>query len=443
VKRTKPPFKTIGIQGVHALASPKPLFEEYRSQVAMRFLIITAFLVLSIQSTAQQASNSEWLTAERIDIPFDFTNGFIIISLTINGRFPVRFIFDTGAENTIITKREITDLLRVPYDREFTILGSDMTTELTAYLVRNIDLNIANKNLLNQPLLVLEEDYFRFEAFTGEPIHGIVGANIFRNKVVCINYQRRQITLFHPGHFESAELDEAFTEIPIQIKKNKPYLFAPIRLPNQDTLSVKLLIDTGASLPLLLTTQTHPNLQLPEQVIPGNIGMGLGGRLEGYIGRIRKIELGQYTIQEIPTNFQEITPEMDTSFLQQRNGIIGNQLLRKFTVYIDYLRSKMYLRPNRYINKEFKMDKSGLVIVAGGRFLDLLIVQGVLPRSPAAESGILPGDVIKRINGIPVGLMSLSDVDGILKKKEGKKIKIVFEQQGEKKKRIFRLRNLF
>jgi predicted aspartyl protease len=409
----------------------------------MRFLIVFAFFVLHLQSAAQQPSSSEWLSAERIDIPFDFTNGFIIVSLTVNRRFPLRFIFDTGAENTILTKREITDLLNVPYEREFKILGSDMTTELTAYLVRNIDLEIANEDLPNQALLVLEEDYFRFEAFTGEPIHGILGANIFRNKVVCINYQRRLITLFHPSRFQNAPLDEEFTEIPLNIQKNKPYLYAPIQLPNRDTLLVKLLVDTGASLPLLLTTQTHPNLKLPEQVIPGNIGMGLGGRLEGYIGRISKIDLGIHTIQEIPTNFQEITPEMDTSFLQQRNGIIGNQLLRKFTVYIDYLRSKMYIRPNRYINKEFKMDRSGLIIVAGGRFLDILIVQGVLPRSPAAESGILPGDVIKRINGIPAGLLSLSDVDNILKKKEGKKIKIVYERQGEKKKRIFRLRNLF
>ena len=39
------------------------------------------------------------------------------------------------------------------------------------------------------------------------------------------------------------------------------------------------MLDSGAGLALLLQTDSHPDLRLPEQVIPSNLGAGLGGIL--------------------------------------------------------------------------------------------------------------------------------------------------------------------
>ena len=41
----------------------------------------------------------------QIDIPFEYTNNFIILTVHFNGLLPLKFIFDTGAEHTILSKR--------------------------------------------------------------------------------------------------------------------------------------------------------------------------------------------------------------------------------------------------------------------------------------------------------------------------------------------------
>ena len=84
----------------------------------------------------------------------------------------------SGAENTIVTQRQVTDMLGVQYRKEFRIIGSDMRTELIAYLVQDVDFRMGPLALRKQQALVLEDDYFRFEEYTGTKIHGILGANI-------------------------------------------------------------------------------------------------------------------------------------------------------------------------------------------------------------------------------------------------------------------------
>ena len=103
---------------------------------------------------------------KQMDIPFEFTNNFIILTVTINGTFPLKFIFDTGAEHTILSKREISDLLNVQYEREFRVKGSDLKTDLIAYLARKIRFDIPDKVVApREDILVLQEDYFRFEEY--------------------------------------------------------------------------------------------------------------------------------------------------------------------------------------------------------------------------------------------------------------------------------------
>lgn len=138
----------------------------------------------------------------KLEIPFEYQNSFIIVKVVFNNLLPLHFIFDTGAEHTILTRREITDVMGVPYQREFTILGADLKTILLAYLVQGVRLEMGDLNALNHSILVLDEDYFDFEKFAGIDIQGIIGADITSRFVVEIDYQRRVITLHDPAHFE-------------------------------------------------------------------------------------------------------------------------------------------------------------------------------------------------------------------------------------------------
>lgn len=378
----------------------------------------------------------------RIDLPFQYVNNLIVVDVVFNRTVPLRFIFDTGAEHTILTKREITDLLRLPYERVIRIRGADMSQDLFAYLVTGVHLEIEDRlNAANQAILVLDDDYFRFDELTGMQIHGILGADVFKHFVVRINYSRQVITLFRVAAFKPPRHN--FQSIDLEIYKNKPYLFVKARLPHSDTtLRLKLLIDTGAGLPLLLNVDTHPRLALPPNVVPGNIGAALGGFLQGYVGRIAELRIDGFTLRDVVTNFQELHPEADTSFLNGRHGIIGNQLLSRFIVYLDYSKGKLYLQPTNDFDEPFEFDRSGMLIIASGPLLSQYTVHYIVPGSPAHLAGIQKGDELVRIGIWPADLLSLQGINRMLRKKPGKKVRIVYRRNGRKYHVVLTLRDL-
>ncbi len=377
---------------------------------------------------------------KKTEIPFEYKNNLIIVKVIFQKIFPLNFIFDTGAEHSILARREITDVLGIPYEREFKIVGSDMKTELTAYLVRGIHLRINDMVVPYNSMLVLEEDYLHFDEIAGLEVQGILGADIFRGLVVQIDYNRKVITLSKSRGFKKPERN--YIAVPIDIYRNKPYLNTFIKIQQDTTIPVRLLLDTGAMLSLLLNTDTHPGLKLPPRVIKGQVGLGLGGVIEGYLGRVISLDMGELQCTQVLTNFQELQQGIDTSFLKGRNGIIGNQILSRFNLIIDYPKGTLYLSPNRNFKKSFEFDKSGLIVIAADIHLSKFIIHAVIKGSPAEEAGLLPGDEIKRINCGPASLRTLSSIQHALAGKEGKQVTMVVKRAGRRIKVHFTLRNL-
>ncbi|MBK7409013.1 MAG: aspartyl protease family protein [Saprospirales bacterium] len=395
-------------------------------------------LLLLLQTGAVSAAPS-FPGGRFFEIPFEYKNHFILVHLTFQQTLPLTFIFDTGAETTLLTSVEIASLLGLTYEREIQIVGADLDKELHAFLVRNVHLQLGSLSMPQQSILVLEEDVFHFNEYTGIEVHGILGASFFRQFIVEIDYESQVIRLIPPDDFRPYKNVEA---LPLEIHRSKPYLNTLVKPPNGPEISVKLLVDTGAGLAMLLHPNTHPNLEIPQKVIPGNIGMGLGGNLEGVMGLIPRLQMGEYQLREIPTHFQEIHGIMDSLFLNNRNGILGNKVLERYTVTIDYFRGKMYLQPNRLFKKEFPIDKSGMFVIASGPGLNTFMVHAVLEGSPAQKAGILPGDILVSMNLTSFRFFDLDAIYRLLSRREGKKICLKIDRKGEKFRVEFRLQHL-
>lgn len=379
----------------------------------------------------------------QVDIPFEYTNNFIIINVLFNGILPLKFIFDTGAEHTILSKREMSDMLQVTYEREFRVTGSDLNTELVAYLARRIRFEIPEKVVApREDILVLQEDYFRFEEYAGVKVHGILSANAFSKYIIKINYDRHVITLFDREYFKK---EEGFQPVPLEIYRNKIYLNTLLHIFPDSVAAVKLLVDTGAGLPLLLFTETHPLLHPPPNALPSNIGMGLGGFLEGFTGRVHRLQLGDFGQESIITYFQTLDSSYNINnveYLNKRNGLIGNALLSRFFVILDYQKGIMWLKPAKHFKSKFVYDRSGLNLIATGADFNHYIVQSVIPGSPAAEAGFQKGDEIVKVGIFPTGFSSLGDLQRVFQKKVGKRLKITLKRDGQKMKKTIVLRDL-
>jgi len=376
-----------------------------------------------------------------VRIPFSQYGDFIIVRGRFFGTVDLNFIFDTGAENTILFEKLLTDLMGVEYDRRIPLYGSDLSEELFALIVRNIHLELPPAKRKNMSILVLEEDYTSIRQFLGVEIHGILGASYFGEYIVEINYRRQYIELHRSEAFKGPGRN--FDTYPVGMINRKPYIRANYITPTNDTLYLDFLMDTGAALPLLVHTNTHDQLSVPENVIVGNLGSGLGGYLVGYVGRSKNFELWGQQFPDILTSYQDLDSLIrDFQFLN-RQGIIGNKLLSRFHLFINYPKEEVYVRPYRRVDRPFRFDRSGLNTIASGPRLNTFYIIHVVENSPADDVGLRRGDRILSFQRRPVSWLNLARINRTLSRKEGKNIRIRIERDEEVKLFTFQLRELF
>jgi len=402
-------------------------------------------LTMTILSSALHAQdNRRYVFGDEFkrSVRFNFSRiqNFIILDVKLENTLPTKFIFDTGSEYTIIIKKELAYLLDMDYFRSIPLYGSDLTQQIFAFISRNARLNIADELLVQSNVLVLEEDFLQLDEMLGLQIHGILGSNVFNRYVLHINNKRNYIEFIKKEHFHP---DEDYHQIPITIVKNKPYLSTTVRTGGTVDRELKFLIDSGSAIPLLIYNNTMDHLELPETLIPGNLGVGLGGTLTGHLGQIDLFQFGEFEFPNIVTSFQELEIDSIGHLYLNRNGLTGNSLLSRFDVYIDYPGATMYVKPNKKYNAQFRVDRSGLILIATGPDFNRIIVQKVIPGSPADDAGILAGDVIHKFNFWPVFFYSLNSINYKLSGKEGKKIRLKLIRNDRKIKRTFRLHSLF
>jgi len=377
---------------------------------------------------------------DRATIPFSYRHNFIIVEVQLFGVLPLSFIFDTGAENTMLLTREFADFVDIEYDLRIPILGSDMSQKVYALVARSVEIELTGLAPQKSDILVLEENEINLAEITGVPVHGILGGNFFKNTVVEIDYKRQRLILHNSENFK--EPGNAFIRVPIEVSHNKPYTRVKTKLMNGETVELKLLIDTGAGLPILLHNNSHESLILPDDYIRGRLGVGLGGFIEGYVGRVESVEIGEIKFDQVLTSFHDLGATILESSEVFRNGIVGNRLLYRMEVIIDYVREMMYLKPGRGYARKFKMDRSGLIVIATGINLDEYVIKDILDDSPAAEVGIQPGDKLIRLQGLRAKAFTLDQINNILQKKEGKRIRVVVRRGDQQLKFKFRLRQL-
>lgn len=405
-----------------------------------KHILIAIFLSTVISDTDGQVMSFDILGGKKkLEIPFTYEHNFILVKVRMFGLLPMNFIFDTGAEHTILFKRQYADILGVQYDRRIPIIGSDLTSQLYAMVARQVTIQVDGLPLSEKDILVLENDLFRLDEITGVQIDGILGGEFFKNNAFHVDYRKQKITVINKADFSPPQKYEM---IDIHMKGNKPYTFADVNLADGSQVNLELLLDTGAGIPLLLHNNSNQNIGLPDNHITGKLGMGLGGLITGYIGRIQSLELGSIKFDQVLTNFQDIPDAIILDEVKFRNGIVGNQLLSRFNVWFDYVSEKVYFKPRKGYNKRFKMDKSGLVIFATGQNLNVYVVQDVIKNSPADLAGIKVGDVIRKVQGLPSRLFSLNGLTRKFQKKDGKNMRLIVVRNNKMMKFQFKLKEL-
>lgn len=400
-------------------------------------------LLLLLPSYLKATQNGPPILGQQSEIivPFDYHHGFIVVDVIFQKKIPLKFILDTGAENSVLLKKEYAEVLRVPYTKRIKLLGSDMNREIFAHICNGTYLQLVNTQTIQNNIIVLEDDMIFLEEYIGTPIDGILGAEFFKGLIVKINYRRMEITLSNPIQYNYKKLKD-YESFDLEIHNSKPYLNCKTSvLPGKETIS-KLLLDTGASLTTMFHNNTDSLLILPEQIITGSLGKGLGGEINGYVGKVHKLNIGLFEFNNIVSSFQDLEEIVIKAEKIVRNGLIGNLLLERFDVVVDLYHSKLYLKPHKNYNKNFEYDKSGITLYAFGEHLNEYYIRHIVTGSPADDAGLLPGDIIKKVGFWSYKWLNINKINKKLAGKPGKEITIKVLRDGEKLTKTITLRDL-
>jgi hypothetical protein len=404
--------------------------------ISLSISLLAVFLYEQVSAQDSQGLNNELVEFEiegdaddRITIPFELINNLVVIEASINGSEPLKFILDTGVSKTLITSIPAGEGIYVERSRTVTLSGLGAGEAIEAYFSAGNDVNIERVTGKNMDILFLKEDIFNLSSFMGTNVHGLIGYDLFSNFAVEVNYRTKEILLYHPDSFVQKFKDlpkhRKWHKIPISIEEKKAYVEVSFKhMPGSKAVPLKLIIDSGSSNAFSLYHLSHDEIMIPESRIETLIGVGLSGKVHGYLGRAQEIELGGMKFNTPIIAYPDSTSIRKAIGVGERNGSLGGEVLRRFKVIFHYPNSALYLRKNRDFDDDFNYNMSGIELNTPFPNIPFYVVSEVREDSPAAEKGVKAGDAIKYVDGERATDMNLNEMIYYLQKREGRKVQI-------------------
>lgn len=377
-----------------------------------------------------------------ITIKFKTSSNLIIIPVAINNSDTLNFILDTGVRYPIITELPFVNKLNLNFLQPINVKGLGEGEQLTAYKSGNNTIKIEGMVAFDQEIhMVINED-FQISNILGIPVHGLIGFNLFKDYVVKIDYAEHKITLTKPEFFAYKERDRDIV-LPLTFEQNKPFVTTSIVTDKNEEVKVKLLVDTGASDALWLSTNSDSRITLPENHIETFLGRGLNGDLYGKKGRIGAIWVGPLVLYEPIVAFPENDLVDQLIGSNDRNGTLGAEILRRFYVTMDYPNKRLILRPNSDLKDNFNYNMSGLEVTNPMPGLPIFLISNIQKNSPAYYAGIQENDQIIALNNTNHKTLTLNDINLIFQSQEDRRIKLTILRNGEQVKTEFFLKKMF
>lgn len=392
---------------------------------------IAIFICFSSLSAYSQFGFSIPADSGRVEIPFEQSNNLIIIPVTFNNDVTLKFILDTSVEYSIISQKYVGDGLGMKYLRKIQ-LGSAGGEPTFGYSATGAQMSIgAATTSSNHTMLVLENDFMNLSNIARTRVYGVIGYDLFGTFIVEINHSKSKLIL-HPRN--SFKPPKGYDEIPIDVIARKAFLPVDIVFENWDTETKKFQIKTGATHTVLFNSDSNL-FHLPARKLEIPLGMGPTGQVEGFVGRVRKLQIGNDEFEDVIASFTKTVIGST-----KETGSIGMGILSRFDMLMDFSGSKMYVKKNRAFSKSFEYDLSGMRVDTESE--NSFVVTHIIPNAPAANAGVQEGDRVISVQGETLTDENLNRLLRLFLDKEGKRIKLVIERNGEQKEISFTLTRL-
>ena len=315
------------------------------------------------------------------------TGGVILLKAKVNN-YPdsLNFVLDTGSGGISLDSNTVAEFKIPVVESGKTIKGIGGIRKVSFLYNAVLKLPGLEVDRLNFHV----NDYNLLTSVYGIKIDGIIGYSFFSKFIVNINYDSLLIKVFSIGEYKYPSgghiLNPMFTALPIQT----------MRFTDKKKFYNRFYLDTGAGLNFLLSEQyvVDSNVLKKRRKQPLlTQAEGVGGRTNMRITIVDEVKLGPYRFRKVPTYL--FKDENNITNYPYLGGLIGNDLLRRFNATFNYVKQEVHIIPNSHYRDDFDYAYHGLSLY----YIDnQIVVDDVIPGSPADKAGFIKDDVILALN---------------------------------------------
>jgi predicted aspartyl protease len=356
--------------------------QPYSSTTVCTKILILYFFFICNSIQAQE----EFVQARsKLITKFSFTQlsgGVVTLRGTIdNLKDSLTFVLDTGSGGISLDSATAKQL-------GLTLTKSDRTIRGIAGM-RKVD--FALNHVLRLPGLQTDSMDFHindYEILTnshGVKIDGIIGFSFLRRYIVRLDFDKNIIELFTPGLFKYERgghlIKPRFTPLPVD----------ELYVNDNRAVHAKYIFDTGAGLNVLLSSDFESDSSIIKKKRKRYTTQveGMGGKRLMELTVAEQVKLGPYKFRNVPVHIFE--DEYNLTMYPQLAGLLGNDLLRRFTVVLNYPEQSIHIKPNSHYTEPFDYSYTGLGIYQDGGDVRVL---DVIEDSPAKKAGFMVNDLI-------------------------------------------------
>jgi hypothetical protein len=368
----------------------------------MRTLAPRSILLATALLSAPALAGAQEPVAE---IPFWSPSNLIVLRGGVGESAPdLVLLLDSGAGRSVVDA-PVVDSLGLRVTGQGQAVGASgraairVLAELPMHLGEYVGIPQGSAELtVPMPVAI---DFTELEPALGANVDAVVGHELFLRYVVQIDYAAGLLRLYDPRTF--AEPSDPW--VPLEVRNSAAFVPVTITVDGR-TIEARLRLDTGSGGALTFNApfvRAHGLASGPGLI--AGASWGVGGRSMEVNRVLESATMGAFTLQA-PVG----TLSLDTAGVlsgAEGDGLVGGDVLRRFTVTLDYGRGRMYLRANDRLGEPFRRGLAGMGIFAVAPEFRSFRITHVDEGSAAAAAGLQAGDLIEEVDGRPADEMPL------------------------------------
>ncbi|MBC7890307.1 MAG: aspartyl protease family protein [Ferruginibacter sp.] len=344
---------------------------------------ILSFAFLPLAGMAQEILVPQPQAKFITRFPFKMFSGGVMIVRARLAQIPdtLNFILDTGSGGISLDSTTCAWYNLKPTPSDTTIRG--MGGEHKVSFLFNQQLHFPGLTLERMNFHI--NDYEILSSVYGEKIDGIIGYSFFSRYIVKMDFDSSVIAVYQPGEIDYPKggnlLRPAFTTLPIQ----------NLTFRDKKKQNFNFYFDTGAGLCFLLSEEyaKDSSILLSRRKPFHTQAEGMGGRLQMRLTVVKMVQVGNFRFRNVPTYlFDDAYKVTSYPFV---GGLLGNDLLRRFNLTMNYPKREIHLLPNSHFKEPFDYAYTGMAMYYEN---GLIVIEDVIPGSPAAKAGLKKDDLV-------------------------------------------------